>query len=70
MPFGLKNAYLEFQNIIDEIFNLYNHFIIVYIDDVLVYSRNLDEHFKQSKAFLNTVKQVGLVVSAKKMKLF
>ena len=53
MPFGLKNALSEFQNIMNDIFNSFSHFTIVYIDDVLVY-----------------YKHNGLVVSAKKIKLF
>ena len=38
MPFGLKNALSEFQNIMNDIFNSFSHFTIVYIDDVLIYS--------------------------------
>jgi len=37
MPFGLKNAPSEFQNIMNDIFNSFSHFTNVYIDDVLVY---------------------------------
>ena len=46
MPFGLKNAPSEFQRIMNEIFNDYSQYIIVYIDDVLVYSQSIDQHFK------------------------
>ena len=46
MPFGLKNAPSEFQKIMNEIFNQYSHFSIVYIDDVLIYSKSIDEHWK------------------------
>ena len=38
MPFGLKNAPLEFQKIMNDIFNPYSKFSIVYIDDVLIFS--------------------------------
>ena len=44
MPFGLKNVPSEFQNIMNNIFNSFSHFTIVYIDDVLVYSNSIDEH--------------------------
>ena len=44
MPFGIKNAPLEFHNIMNEIFNPFSNFIIVYIDDVLVYSTSIEEH--------------------------
>ncbi|BBH05339.1 Leucine-rich repeat protein kinase family protein [Prunus dulcis] len=46
MPFGLKNAPSEFQNIMNEIFNAYSHFSIVYIDDVLIYSQSIEQHWK------------------------
>ncbi|XP_068636030.1 uncharacterized protein [Aristolochia californica] len=36
MPFGLKNAPSEFQNIMNDIFAPYSEFTIVYIDDILV----------------------------------
>ena len=66
MPFGLKNAPSEFQNIMNEIFNPYTTFSIVYIDDVLIFSKSIDQHFKHLYTFLNIVKKHGLVVSAKK----
>ena len=37
MHFGLKNAYSEFQNITNDIFNPHFQFIIVYINDALVF---------------------------------
>ena len=70
MPFGLKNAPSGFQNIMNDIFNSFSHFTIVYIDDVLVYSSSIDEHWKHLYSFLETIKRNGLVVSAKKVKLF
>ena len=70
MPFGLKNAPSEFQNIMNDIFNPYTHFIIVYIDDVLVYSNSTKQHFKHLHSFLHVIKRNGLVVFACKMKLF
>ena len=70
MPFGLKNAPSEFQNIINEIYNPFSSLAIVYIDDVLISSKSLDQHWKHLRAFLNTIKLNGLVVSAPKIKLF
>ena len=70
MPFGLKNAPSEFQNIMNEIFNPFSSHAIVYIDDVLIYSESLDQHKKHLRAFLNIVKFNGLVVSTPKIKLF
>ena len=54
----------------NDIYNPYTHFTIVYIDDVLVYSNSIDQHFKHLHTFLHVIKKNGLVVSAPKMKLF
>ena len=70
MPFGLKNAPSEFQRIMNDIFNPYTTFSIVYIDDVLIYSDNIDQHFKHLNIFFHTIKKNGLVLSLTKMKLF
>ena len=70
MPFDLKNAPSEFQNIMNDIFNSFSHFTIVYIDDVLVYFNSIDEHQKHLYSFLDTIKRNGLVVSANKIKSF
>jgi hypothetical protein len=67
MPFGLKNAPSEFQNIMNDIFNPFIHFTIVYIDDVLIFSKSIEEHWKHLNAFLDTIKH-SLVISAKKKK--
>ena len=57
MPFGLKNAPSEFQKIMNDIFNSFQDFSIVYIDDVLIFSQNIDQHFKHLQTFLTTVKK-------------
>ena len=45
MPFGLKNAHSEFQNIMNDFFNDYTRFPIVYIDDVIIISSYIEGHF-------------------------
>ena len=65
MPFGLKNAPSEFQKVMNDIFNSYLNFILVYIDDVLIYSDNLEQHLKHINIFFDIIKRNGLVVSAK-----
>ena len=49
MPFGLKNAPSEFQHIMNDIFNPYTEYSIVYIDDVLIFSDSLSKHQKHFK---------------------
>jgi len=44
MPCGLKNAPQIFQKRIDNIFKDLNHFCLVYIDDILVFSKTIGQH--------------------------
>ncbi|KAL0150889.1 hypothetical protein M9458_053808, partial [Cirrhinus mrigala] len=48
MPYGLSISPSVFQTFMNEVFRefLY-HFVVVYIDDILIYSRNLPEHRQQ-----------------------
>ena len=70
MPFGLKNAPSEFQKIMNDIFNPFSKFCIVYIDDVLIFSNSIEQHFKHLETFFYVVKKNGLVVSKSKISLF
>ena len=70
MPFGLKNAHSEFQNIMNEIFNQFSNFIIVYIDDVVIHSDSIEQHWKHLNKFVETVKLNGLSLSTTKINLF
>lgn len=70
MPFGLKNAPSAFQRIMDETFKGLQAFCQVYIDDLLVFSNSLQEHFEHLNAVLRRVHEVGLVLSKKKAEMF
>jgi predicted AAA+ superfamily ATPase len=70
MPFGLKNAPSEFQNIMNDILSPLSKYFIVYIDDVLIFSKSIEENWKHLNSFLEVIKVNGLVVSATKIKLF
>jgi hypothetical protein len=43
---------------------------IVYIDDVLIFSKFIEEHWKHLNSFIEVIKVNGLLVSATKIKLF
>lgn len=70
MPMGLKNATSEFQHIMNDILNPHSEFTIVYIDDILIFSQSLDQHFKHLNIFKELIKRNGMVISSKKIKLF
>ncbi len=45
MPFGLKNAPATFQHFINDVLSDYlDEFVISYIDDILIYSKDIKEH--------------------------
>jgi hypothetical protein len=45
MPFGLTNAMTYFMYLMNKVFMEYlDKFVVVFIDDILVYSRSEEEH--------------------------
>ncbi len=56
MPFGLVNSPSIFQAFINDTFrDMLNKGVIVYIDDILIYSDTLDSHLQQVRAVLRRV---------------
>ena len=67
MSFRLKNAPQVFQRKMDKIFSDYSAFIIVYIDDMLIYSDNEKYNEKHLNIFITLCKEHDIVLSEKKV---
>ncbi|KAL0169271.1 hypothetical protein M9458_033867, partial [Cirrhinus mrigala] len=67
MPYGLVNAPSVFQSFMNEVFREFLHqFVVVYIDDILIYSRNLAEHRHHVAQVLLKLRQHHLYLKAEK----
>lgn len=67
MPFGLSNAPAVFQNLINDVLrDMINRFVFVYLDDILVYSKDLQEHRQHVRQVLERLYKNRLFVKAEK----
>ena len=58
MPFGFTNASAAFMDLMNRVFKPYlDQFVVVFIDDILVYSKNKEEHEKHLHVILQTLKE-------------
>ncbi|GET67413.1 retroviral-like aspartic protease 1 [Rhizophagus irregularis DAOM 181602=DAOM 197198] len=67
MPFGLKNAPAMFQRTMNKIFKEYlDKFMNVYIDDIIIYSKNWNEHLQHIKIVLEELRKANMMLKLKK----
>jgi hypothetical protein len=67
MPFGLTNAPSVFMDLMNWVFHEYlDSFVVVFIDDILVYSANYAEHEKHLKIVLEKLREKKLFAKFKK----
>ena len=67
MPFGLTNAPAAFMDLMNRVFQPYlDRFIIVFIDDILVYSGSSEEHSEHLRIVLQALRERRLYAKLSK----
>ena len=67
MPFGLVNAPATFETMMNKILGEFlDQGVVVYLDDILIYSENIDDHINLVQKVVDRLEQHELAVSLKK----
>src|SRR3954468_19781935 len=71
MPFGLTNAPATFQALVQDVLRpLLDRCVIVYIDDILIYSQDEQEHAEHLRQVLRLLRQHQLYGKISKCEFF
>lgn len=70
MPFGLVNVPATFMTLLNQIFRKYlDKFLIVYLDDLLVYLKSWEEHLEHLELVLKEMRKTKLYIKLSKCEL-
>jgi hypothetical protein len=71
MPFGLKNAPATFQRCMDDILREERwRYVVIYLDDMVVYSRTEAEHREHLRAIQDKLERAGIRLNREKCEFF
>lgn len=67
LPMGLKNSASQFQRVMNAVLSKFiGHNCLVYIDDIIVYSKTKTEHNKHVREILDCINEAGLTLKLSK----
>lgn len=67
MLFGLTNALTTLMDLMNRVFQPFlDRFVIVFIDDILVYYKTMEEHEEHLRVVLQTLREMKLYTNFKK----
>jgi Reverse transcriptase (RNA-dependent DNA polymerase) len=71
MSFGLTNVLAIYQALINNILREYlDDFIVIYLDDILIYSKNEKEYTGHVIKVLKALKRTGLKINGEKLTFY
>src|SRR6266508_3295376 len=71
MPFGLANALATFQRLMNDVLRDYlRKFCLVYLDDIIIYSKSLKDHRRHVRKVLQAIRSAGLKLKPAKCNWF
>lgn len=71
LPFGLTNAPATFMCLMNSVFHLYlDKFVLIFIDDILIYYRTKEEHQEHLSIVLQTLREHQLYAKFSKCEFF
>ena len=71
MPFGLTNAPATFQHLMESCLGeMHLNWCIIYLDDVIIFSKTPEEHIERLQAVLQKLRSAGLKLKPSKCKFF
>jgi hypothetical protein len=67
MPFGLKNAPSTSMRLMDDVLRPFTkHFVVIYLDDILIFNRTWEEHMQHIQQVLGTLRKQKIYANLEK----
>lgn len=71
LSFGLTNAPAAFQSVMNRLFSKHMYkFVMIYLDDILVFSKDAEEHSRHLRVVLDILREANLTVALHKCKFY